>query len=53
MIIEILFIVVMALWFLTSLPVSPAQQYGWASSWLAFIAVLLLGLAYYVPGLRG
>jgi hypothetical protein len=53
MIIEILFIVVMALWFLTSLPVSPAQQYGWASSWLAFIAVLLLGLAYYVPALRG
>jgi hypothetical protein len=53
MILEILFIVVMALWFLTSLPVSHAQQYGWASSWLAFLAVLLLGLYLFMPALRG
>jgi hypothetical protein len=53
MILEILFIVVMALWFLTSLPVSPAMQYGWASSWLAFLAVLLLGLYLFMPALRG
>jgi hypothetical protein len=53
MIVEILFIVVIALWFLTALPVSPAQQYGWAGTWLAFIAVLLLGLDRFMPALRG
>lgn len=52
MVLEILFIVVMLLWFLTSIPVPQAAQFGWAGSWLAFIAVLLLGVFLFVPGLR-
>jgi hypothetical protein len=51
-IVEILFVVDMFLWFLTCLPVRQAQEYNWASSWLGFIAVLLLGLFLFVPGLR-
>jgi hypothetical protein len=52
MIILVLFVVTMFLWFLTNLPVPQAQQFGWAGGWLAFIAVLLLGIFLFVPGLR-
>jgi hypothetical protein len=52
MIVEILFVVCMFLWFLTNLPVPGTAQFGWASSWLGFIAVLLLGVFLFVPGLR-
>ncbi len=53
MILEILFVVDMFLWFLSCLPVPQAAPYGWASNWLAFIAVLLLGLFLFLPALRG
>jgi hypothetical protein len=53
MVLEILFVVTMFLWFLTALPVPQTQPFGWASTWLAFIAVLLLGLFMFMPGLRG
>jgi hypothetical protein len=53
MILEILFVVDMFLWFLTCLPVPQTAQFGWANSWLGFIAVLLLGIFLFVPGLRG
>jgi hypothetical protein len=53
MIIEILFVVTLFLWFLTNLPVPQAAQFNWAGNWLAFIAVLLLGIFLFVPGLRG
>lgn len=53
MIIEILFVVDMFLWFLTCLPVPQVAQFNWAGSWLGFIAVLLLGIFLFVPGLRG
>lgn len=53
MILEILFVVCMFLWFLSCLPVPAAAPYTWASSWLAFIAVLLLGLFIFLPALRG
>lgn len=53
MIIEILFVVTMFLWFLSLLPYPPLAPFGSASTWLAFIAVLLLGLAIYVPALGG
>jgi hypothetical protein len=50
MVLEILFVVTMFLWFLTCLPVQ--HPFNWAGSWLAFIAVLLLGLFLFMPGLR-
>jgi hypothetical protein len=52
MIVLVLFVVTMFLWFLTNLPVPQAAQFGWAGGWLAFIAVLLLGIFLFVPGLR-
>jgi hypothetical protein len=52
MVVEILFVVCMFLWFLANLPVPQMSQFGWASSWLAFIAVLLLGVFIFMPGLR-
>jgi hypothetical protein len=52
MVLTILFIVVMAIWFLSILPVPQVQPYGWAGNWLAFIAVLLLGIFIFMPGLR-
>ena len=52
MILEILFVVCMFLWFLTQLPVPQITQFGWAGGWLAFIAVLLLGLFIFMPGMR-
>jgi hypothetical protein len=53
MIITILFVVTMFLWFLSNLPVPQATQFNWASGWLAFIAVLLLGVFLFMPALRG
>ena len=53
MIVEILFVVTLFLWFLTNLPVPQAAQFGWAGNWLAFIAVLLLGIFIFMPGMRG
>jgi hypothetical protein len=42
LIFQILLIVDLFLWFLTILPVPPLAQYHAASSWLAFIAVVIL-----------
>jgi hypothetical protein len=53
MIITILFVVTMFLWFLSQLPVAQVSPFAWASNWLAFIAVLLLGIFLFMPGLRG
>lgn len=52
MIIEILLIVDLFLWFLSLLPVPTITNYAWASSWLAWIAVMLITAALYVPGIR-
>lgn len=52
MVLEILFVVCMFLWFLAQLPVPQIQGYPWASAWLAFIAVLLLGVFIFMPGMR-
>jgi hypothetical protein len=52
MVVEILFVVCMFLWFLTNLPALQAAQFNWAGHWLAFIAVLLLGVFIFVPGMR-
>jgi hypothetical protein len=52
MILEILFVVTMFLWFLSGLPVPQLAPFNWASSWLAFVAVLLLGLFIFMPGVR-
>jgi hypothetical protein len=53
MIVTILFVVTMFLWFLSSLPVPQVAPFSWASGWLAFIAVLLLGIFIFMPALRG
>jgi hypothetical protein len=42
----------MFLWFLSALPVPQVQAFPWAGNWLAFIAVLLLGIFIFMPGLR-
>jgi hypothetical protein len=52
MVIEILLVVDLFLWFLSLLPVPPVNQFSWVTSWLAWIAVLLLSLFLFVPGLR-
>jgi hypothetical protein len=51
-ILTILFTVTLFLWFLTLLPFPPLQPYAGGGGFLAFIAVLLLGLFLFVPGLR-
>jgi len=53
MIVEILFVVFMAIWFLTCLPMPQLTQFSWANSLLAFICVLLLGIFLFLPALRG
>lgn len=53
MIIEILLVVDLFLWFLALIPVPQATPYAWARSWLAWIAVLLLTLFVFLPGMRG
>jgi hypothetical protein len=52
MILEILFVVTCFLWFLSIIPVPQVTPYAWASNWMAFIAVVLLGLFIFMPGLR-
>lgn len=52
MILEILFVVDMFLWFLANLPVPAVAPFSWASSWLAWIAVLLIGLFIFMPAMR-
>ena len=42
MIVEILLVVDLFLWFLSLLPVPQVSQFTWASSWLAWIAVVLI-----------
>lgn len=53
MVLLVLFVVVMAVWFLSNMPIPQIQGYPWASGWLAFFAVLLLGLYLFMPALRG
>jgi hypothetical protein len=53
MIIEILFVVVMFLWFLTILPFPPLAPFSSSNVFFAFAAVLLLGLFIFLPGIRG
>ncbi len=53
MVIEILIVVDLFLWFLSLLPVPQVSTFSWATSWLAWIAVLLLSLFLFMPGLRG
>ena len=52
MILEILLVVDVFLWFLALLPVPQMGQFSWATSWLAWIAVLLITLILFMPGLR-
>lgn len=52
MILEILFVVVMFLWFLTILPLPPMAPFAASSWYFAFVSVLLLGLYIFLPGLR-
>ena len=53
MVVTVLFVVCMFIWFLSIVPVPQVGPYVWASNWLAFIAVLLLGIFLFMPGLRG
>jgi hypothetical protein len=53
MILEILFVVTMFLWFMTLIPFPPLAPYAQGRAFLAFTAVLLLGLFIFLPGLRG
>lgn len=53
MILEILFIMVMFLWFILSLPHPALAPYHTTSNYFAFVAVLLLGLYLFAPALRG
>lgn len=52
MVLTILFVVSMFLWGLSVLPHPTIAQFGWATSLLAWISVLILGLFIFVPGLR-
>jgi hypothetical protein len=52
MIIEILFVVVMFLWLLTILPLPPMAPFASSNVFFAFVAVLLLGLFIFLPGIR-
>lgn len=52
MVIEILLIVDLFLWFLSLLPFPQIAPLGVATGWLAWIAVLLLALFLFIPGLR-
>jgi hypothetical protein len=52
MIIIILFVVCMFLWGLASIPHPTVAPFAPAAPLLAWIAVLLLGLHLFVPGLR-
>lgn len=49
LIIEVLLIVDLFLWFLSLLPVPQASHFNWATSWLAWIAVVLLAIFVLLP----
>jgi hypothetical protein len=51
-ILEILFVVVMFLWLLTILPLPPMAPFSASNVYFAFVAVLLLGLYIFLPGMR-
>lgn len=53
MILEILLVVDLFLWFLALLPVPQMGQFSWTSSWLAWIAVLLITMILFVPAMGG
>jgi len=53
MIIEILFVVVMFLWLITIFPLPQMQPFSSSNVFFAFVAVMLLGLYLFLPGLRG
>lgn len=53
MVLEILLVVDLFLWFLSLLPIpAPPGPFTWASSWLAWIAAVLLTCILFIPGLR-
>ena len=52
MVIEILLVVDLFLWFLSLLPVPQVSAFSWASSWMAWIAAVLLTIFIFVPGIR-
>jgi hypothetical protein len=52
MVIEILLIIDLFLWFLSLLPVPGVSAWGWATSWLAWIAAVLIAAFLFIPGLR-
>ncbi len=52
MILEILFVVVMFLWLLTILPFPAMAPFSNSNVFFAFVAVLLLGLFVFLPGMR-
>lgn len=47
--VEVLFVVAMFLWFLSLLPWPPMEPWRPAGAFLAFVAVLLLGFAVFLP----
>lgn len=52
MILEIILVVDLFLWLLALLPVPQVAAYSWATSWLAWIATVLLTCFIFVPGMR-
>lgn len=52
MILEILFVVTMFLWLISILPFPPMAPFQSSNVFFAFVAVLLLGLFIFLPGLR-
>lgn len=49
LVIEILLIVDLFLWLLALLPIPQATQFNWATSWLAWIAVVLVTVSLFMP----
>ena len=52
MILEVLLVVVLFLWFLTLLPVTQLAPWTTARPWFAWIAVTLIALFLFAPGMR-
>jgi hypothetical protein len=52
MVLEILLVVDLFLWLIALLPVPQMGQFSWATSWLAWIAMLLVTLILFMPHLR-
>ena len=52
MIIEVLYVVIMLLWALSIIPHPALAAWEKGAGLLAFVAVLLLGIFIFVPGLR-